>query len=156
VIISFVLASGLTLIVSIIVHFLRGKDYEQRYAPPDPILEIGVLPRLPREPYDPPEAPRERWVRILESLVLNLSDQLLATSFAILVTAFIRHCQISNYHLNIVCDLAWFSTITHLLSVGVLRVYFRRKGKTLILYADILDVDCNGHALVRLDLVTTI
>jgi hypothetical protein len=66
---------------------------------------------------------RRMWNEILDDFIRNLSDQQLGTSLALLITAFIRRCQISNYHLNIVCDLAWFSTVTHLLSVIVLRVY---------------------------------
>lgn len=135
--ISFVVASGLTLVLSLLVHFLRPDSYETDFPPPDPIKGQGVLshdPRISRDTEDSLKTPKEKWIRILDRLVLNLSDQQLATSFAILVTAFVRHCQISNYHLNIVCDLAWFSTVTHLLSVGVLRVYFRQESKRIVLY----------------------
>jgi hypothetical protein len=70
----------------------------------------------------------------LDRLILSLSDQQLATSIAILVTAYIRYCEISNYHLNIVCDLAWFSAITHLLSVTVLRAYWTQQNKKILLH----------------------
>jgi hypothetical protein len=75
-----------------------------------------------------------KWSEVLDRLILGLSDQQLATSLAILITAYIRSCEISNYHLNIVCDLAWFSAITHLLSVIVLRVYWTRQTKKFVLY----------------------
>jgi hypothetical protein len=74
------------------------------------------------------------WSEILDRLILSLSDQQLVTSIAIPVTAFIRSCYISNYHLNIVCGLAWFSAITHLLSVIVLRVYWTQQRKRTLLY----------------------
>lgn len=56
------------------------------------------------------------------------------TCFAILATALIRSCQISIYHLNMICNLAWFSTITHLLSIIVLRHYWLERNKKLALY----------------------
>jgi hypothetical protein len=74
------------------------------------------------------------WSNILDRLILNLSDQQLATCFAILVTALIRYCQISLYHLNLITDLAWFSTITHLLSIIILRHYWLQESKKLALY----------------------
>lgn len=80
------------------------------------------------------EERRRIWSNILDQVVLSLSDQQLATCFAILATALIRLCQISLYHLNTVCDLAWFATITHLLSIIVLRHYWLQDSKKVALY----------------------
>jgi len=82
------------------------------------------------------------WSNILDRLVLSLSDQQLAACFAILATALIRSDQISIYHLNIVCDLAWFSTITHLLSIIVLRHYWLQESKALALYVWFVLIIC--------------
>jgi hypothetical protein len=66
-----------------------------------------------------------KWTKVLNKLILGLSDQQLASSLALLITAFARHCTISNYHLLIAQDLAWFSCITHLCSVIALRGYWK-------------------------------
>lgn len=98
---------------------------------------------MPRSaPEDDREPESGRWSKILDRLILSLSDQQLATSIAILVTAFIRSCEISNYHLNVVCDLAWFSAITHLLSVIVLRVYWTQQSKKVLLYVRLILMIC--------------
>jgi hypothetical protein len=70
-----------------------------------------------------------KWTKVLNKLILGLSDQQLASSLALLITAFARHCTISNYHLNIAQDLAWFSCITHLCSVIALRGYWKAESR---------------------------
>jgi hypothetical protein len=57
--------------------------------------------------------------QVFYDMVLCLSDQQLVTGIAFLVGALIR--MITIYHLNIVTDLAWFSSNTHLLSLQVFR-----------------------------------
>jgi hypothetical protein len=129
----------MTLFLSPLVHFIRPDSYEEDCTPPNPVKDEGVLSHRPSTE-DDLKTPREKWIRMLDRLVLNLSNQQLTKIFAILITAFTRKREISNYHLNIVCDLAWFSTVTHLLSVGVLRVYFRQESN-IVLYVRRNDLD---------------
>ena len=60
----------------------------------------------------------------LESFVLTLSDQQVVTGVAILIAGFIRTCSMSIYHFNIATSLAWFTSATHLATLGVLLTYF--------------------------------
>jgi hypothetical protein len=106
----------------------------------------GELPNPIPSQEDTQEPGGGKWSEILDRLIFNLSDQQLPTSIAILVTAFIRSCEISNYHLNIVCDLAWFSAIMHLLSVIVLRVYWTRQSKKTLIYIRPLSWDSQAWA----------
>ena len=48
------------------------------------------------------EHSRQRWLDITEQLTFGFSDQQLVTGIAILGAAYVRHCEISVYHFDIV------------------------------------------------------
>lgn len=58
-------------------------------------------------------------------MVLNLSDQQLLTGLYILVAGFWTHCWISVYHFSVINDLAFFSSNTHMVTLGILKVYLQ-------------------------------
>ncbi|KAH6638038.1 hypothetical protein C7974DRAFT_153026 [Boeremia exigua] len=64
------------------------------------------------------------WSRVLSKNLLAFSDTQLLTGLAIQFTALIKHCSMSVYHFRIVTDLAFLTTVTHLLTVVALRNYF--------------------------------
>ncbi|KAH7399555.1 hypothetical protein BKA66DRAFT_437098 [Pyrenochaeta sp. MPI-SDFR-AT-0127] len=64
------------------------------------------------------------WSRVLSKNLLSLADTQLLTGLAIQFTAMIKHCQLSVYHFQIVTELAFLTTVTHLLTVVALRNYF--------------------------------
>jgi hypothetical protein len=64
------------------------------------------------------------WSRVLSKNLLAFSDTQLLTGLAIQFTAMIKHCSMSVYHFRIVVDLAFLTTVTHLLTVVALRNYF--------------------------------
>ncbi|KZM22219.1 hypothetical protein ST47_g6639 [Ascochyta rabiei] len=64
------------------------------------------------------------WSRVLSKNLLAFSDTQLLTGLAIQFTAMIKHCSMSVYHFRIVTDLAFLTTVTHLLTVVALRNYF--------------------------------
>ncbi|KAF2627942.1 hypothetical protein BU25DRAFT_305275, partial [Macroventuria anomochaeta] len=66
------------------------------------------------------------WSRVLSKNLLAFSDTQLLTGLAIQFTAMIKHCSMSVYHFRIVTDLAFLTTVTHLLTVVALRDYFVR------------------------------
>lgn len=58
--------------------------------------------------------------------VLMFSDQQVVTGIAILSAGYSQlHCGLSSYHWQIIVYLAWFSSVTHLTTLTVLRQYFR-------------------------------
>ena len=59
----------------------------------------------------------------LEHFLLTISDQQLVTGLAVLIAGYLKMCSMSIYHFNIVGSLAWFSSATHLATLGVLRKY---------------------------------
>src|ERR1700734_1263414 len=67
------------------------------------------------------------WRPILERFILGLSDQQLVTGLAILITGYYLHCKISYYHFNLVINLAWFSSTTHLATLLALKEYFKKR-----------------------------
>lgn len=62
----------------------------------------------------------------LQDTVLAFSDLQMLTGFAILISGYTQlHTGLAVYHWQIVVDLAWFSSITHLTTLTCLRHYFR-------------------------------
>lgn len=64
------------------------------------------------------------WAQVLSKNLLALSDTQLLTGLAIQFTAMVKHCDITVYHFRIVTELAFLTTVTHLLTVIALRNYF--------------------------------
>ena len=129
------------------VQYMRPPNYQDSFPPPDPSIdeELNARNTPDSEPQTnilQPINAKDKWVKILDQLIMNLSDQQLATSIAILVTAFIRQCQLSNFHLKVVSDLAWFSTITHLLSMVVLRVHWMKATRQRVLWIRVIIMVC--------------
>ena len=46
------------------------------------------------------------------------------TGLAVQFTALLKHCELSIYHFQIVVELAFLTTVTHLLTLVALRNYF--------------------------------
>ena len=71
--------------------------------------------------------PAESWEPFLRTAVLMFSDQQLVTGIAILVSGYAQlPCGLSSYHWQMIVYLAWFSSLTHLTTLTVLRQYFRK------------------------------
>lgn len=66
----------------------------------------------------------------LQSLLFALSDQQLVIGIAIMVAGLIHPCSRSVYHFDIIAALGWFSSITHLSSLTVLRDYLINHPRT--------------------------
>ena len=70
----------------------------------------------------------EKWNMALEFAVLTFSDTQIITGIAILLCGFIQlPLGISTYHWQVVVSLAWFSSLTHLLTLSSLRGYFQKR-----------------------------
>ena len=69
-----------------------------------------------------------RWAAILQTAVLTFSDIQVVTSIALLASGFSQlGCGLDVYHWQIIVDLAWFSSITHLTTLTCLRRYFQER-----------------------------
>ena len=68
-------------------------------------------------------AARRRRQDGLERFLLTLSDQQLITGLAVLIAGYSKTCSMSIYYFNVVGSLAWFSSATHLATLGGLRKY---------------------------------
>lgn len=64
------------------------------------------------------------WSLVLRKNLLSLSDTQLLTGIAVQFTALLQHCSLSIYHFQIIIELAFLTTVTHLLTVVALRNYF--------------------------------
>ncbi|KAL8793710.1 MAG: hypothetical protein Q9195_003651 [Heterodermia aff. obscurata] len=69
------------------------------------------------------KAARTRRQDGLERFLLTLSDQQLVTGLAVLIAGYSKVYSMSIYHFNVVGSLAWFSSATHLATLGALRKY---------------------------------
>ena len=66
----------------------------------------------------------------LRSIVLMFSDQQVVTGIALLASGYAQlNSRINNYHWQMLVYLAWFSSLTHLTTLTVLRQYFRDNRK---------------------------
>ncbi|KAF3941825.1 hypothetical protein ABW19_dt0209001 [Dactylella cylindrospora] len=69
---------------------------------------------------------RRYWKALLDDLILSLSDQQIITGIAVtLAGATQLNNGISFYHWNVLVYLAWFSSLTHLSALTILRWYLR-------------------------------
>ena len=69
---------------------------------------------------------KTKWTYTLRKGVLMFSDQQIVTGIALLAAGYSQlHCGLSAYHWEIVVDLVWFSSLTHLTTLTVLYQYFR-------------------------------
>ncbi|KAK0112418.1 hypothetical protein ONS96_001661 [Cadophora gregata f. sp. sojae] len=62
----------------------------------------------------------------MTQFILALSDQQLVTGLAILITGYAQRCTISGHHFQLIANLAWFSSTTHLSTLAVLQKYLIR------------------------------
>ena len=70
--------------------------------------------------------PSMRWEPAIRKAILMFSDQQMVTGIAILGADYSQlSSNISSYHWQILVNLAWFSSLTHLTTLTVLRKYFR-------------------------------
>ena len=75
-----------------------------------------------------PTPKQEERTQIIVGFATVLSDQQLITGVAILIAGLASRCRITFYEFNIVTYLAYFATVTHALSLGVLQSHlFKRK-----------------------------
>ena len=70
--------------------------------------------------------PAKTWEPTLRTAVLMFSDQQLVTGIALLTSGYVQlDCGLSAFHWQMIVYLAWFSSLTHLTTLTVLRQYFR-------------------------------
>lgn len=71
---------------------------------------------------------RKNWTLQITLALLTYSDSQSITGIAILLAGYCQlSCGISVYHWQVVVNLAWFSSLTHVASLTVLRKYFRER-----------------------------
>ena len=59
--------------------------------------------------------------------ILTFSDQQLVTGIGLLIATFAKRCTITGNDFQTAAALAWFSSMTHLATLSVLRLYFMRR-----------------------------
>ncbi|CBX95309.1 predicted protein [Plenodomus lingam JN3] len=122
VIIAFLCATCLAFMIAFAVIFLDRYEnivdfFRRRLSKQEDVYKNDYTgPRYWRSP--------AFWSRVLSKNLLAFSDTQLLTGLAIQFTAMLKHCQISVYHFRIVTELAFLTTVTHLLTVIALRNYF--------------------------------
>ena len=115
---GFLTTAYLTFVI-VIVYYLFG------YVPDEFLNSIdrGIIRILWRKACS---RPASTWESTLRNAVLMFSDQQLVTGLALLISGSVQlRCGISSYHWQTIIYLAWFSSLTHLTTLTVLRQYFR-------------------------------
>ena len=118
VLVGFLATAYLTFII-VNVYYLNG------YVPDEFLNSIdrGIINTLWRKARS---RPAKIWEPTFRNAVLMFSDQQLVTGLALLTSGYAQlRCGISSYHWQMIIYLAWFSSLTHLTTLTVLRQYFR-------------------------------
>ena len=113
--ISFIVSAFFTLVASTAAAYLHGDKLW---------LKIDSNGQSYMQRFD--KCTTSSWLRLLDRLVLGLSDQQLVSGIAILLIAIITRCRIATYHFQLIMDLGTLSCATHFVSVVSLRTYFRK------------------------------
>ncbi|KAF8847941.1 hypothetical protein BDZ45DRAFT_733250 [Acephala macrosclerotiorum] len=120
--VGFILTGAITLLVSLVlsrleVHILSSDTPKSRCI-------IRLARRLAPGNI---HTPLEFWKKVLEKLVLGLSDQQLLTGLLLLPIALVKYWGRGDWgDLYYAADLAFFSSITHAATLLALQTYFRR------------------------------
>ena len=69
----------------------------------------------------------DKWIKALEGAVLTCSDTQIINGLAILLCGYIQVSELSAYHWQVVVNLAWFSSLTHLTTLTFLRHRLRQQ-----------------------------
>ncbi|KAE9366513.1 hypothetical protein N431DRAFT_429379 [Stipitochalara longipes BDJ] len=84
-----------------------------------------------------------RWSFALENLIISLSDQQLVTGISTVIGGFSQlEWGLPVYHFQMVGNLAWFSTMTHILTLTVLREKMRLKSSLAIKTVRVVLMGC--------------
>ena len=118
VLVGFIATAYLTLII-VSVYYVIG------YVPDEYLNSIdrGIINTLWRQAHS---RPARIWEPTLRAAVLMFSDQQLVTGLALLISGYAQlRCGIQAYHWQMIIYLAWFSSLTHLTTLTILRQFFR-------------------------------
>lgn len=124
VVLSFVITAAISVFVAILAVVKRGIPKEQYMRVDEKVLYwIGV--RKPAR-----DAPSNLGY---QSLLLALSDQMLAVGLCYLIAMYAQVCKVSLYSFFIGAQLAYLSSSVHLCTLLVLKSYFRKHPKQAII-----------------------
>jgi hypothetical protein len=121
VVISFLTGTGIAVFASLVLFTLYGAehvlDIYRRRANAGDDLSLGESTH---------DAPRwsHIWMLIFSKLLLGVNDTQLFTGTAVQIVSLVQLCTISIYHFNVVTELAYLSTVTHMLTLVALQRYF--------------------------------
>ncbi|KAH7172298.1 hypothetical protein DER46DRAFT_623055 [Fusarium sp. MPI-SDFR-AT-0072] len=123
-VLSFVITAANSVIVAVMAVLKRGIPKQQYMRVDEKVLYwIGV-----REPAN--ESPSNLGY---QSLLLALSDQMLAVGLCYLIAIYAQVCKVSLYSFYIGVQLGYLSSTVHLCTLLVLKSYFRKHPKQALL-----------------------
>ncbi|KAF5232737.1 hypothetical protein FAUST_8574 [Fusarium austroamericanum] len=124
VVLSFVITAAISVFVAIMAVAKRGIPKQQYMRVDEKVLYwIGV-----RKPAS--DAPSNLGY---QSLLLALSDQMLAVGLCYLIATYVQVCKVSLYSFHIGAQLGYLSSCVHLCTLLVLKSYFKKHPKQAIL-----------------------
>ncbi|KAI6766523.1 hypothetical protein HG531_011745 [Fusarium graminearum] len=124
VVLSFVITAAISVLVAIMAVVKRGIP-KQQYMRVDEKVLYWIGARKPAS-----DAPSNLGY---QSLLLALSDQMLAVCLCYLIATYVQVCKVSLYSFHIGAQLGYLSSCVHLCTLLVLKSYFRKHPKQAIL-----------------------
>ena len=95
------------------------------------LQRLLFLKPLPQEQDSNTQKAMEIRNEALLRFILTFSDQQLVTGLAVLIASFAKQCTITGFNFQIATALAWFSSVTHLAFLSVLRHYLNDRSRML-------------------------
>ena len=97
------------------------------------LRKLLFLKPLPQDEVASVKEAKEVRSEALLRFVLTFSDQQLVTGLAVLIASFAKRCTITGTNFQIATSLAWFSSVTHLATLSVLRLYFMQRPRVRLI-----------------------
>ena len=123
VLIGFMLSAAMTLVLVIIYYLFLEWHHTENL-----VDQAWIKFVTPKSWRNLSLQSRKNCSLVIRSALLTYTDSQIITGIAILLAGYCQlACGISVYHWQVVVNLAWFSSLTHVASLAVLRKYFRKR-----------------------------
>jgi hypothetical protein len=133
------MATACLVLVMVVIHYFL--DHQMSQNPVDRVV-IDSVQTVLKAVFGDRSPPEKRWSDAIESTILAYSDLQVVTGIGILISGFTQLPQgLSIYHWETVVYLAWFSSLTHLTTLTVLRKFFRDQPR--LAYWRVFLMGCN-------------
>ena len=124
VLIGFMFSAVMTLVL-VVIHYIFEEHHTEN------LVDRAWIEFITPKSFSEISIPaRKKWIKATTSALLTYSDLQAITGIAILLAGYLQLPNgIQVYHWQVLTNLAWFSSVTHIATLTSLRVYFKKRPK---------------------------